>query len=283
MVLGAGLGSRLKPFTVRRPKPLIPLLGVPCIEYALTNLKSAGVKRVVVNTHAHAEQLSHYLKSNPVLGLELIESSEKELLLGSAGGFRKAAPLFASGPFFSQNADVLHFPDLLELADAHAKARADHGVVMTLVLAGEKLQQSQSGEYTEILTSKSKGLIEGFGPKKPNVPFYTGTAIFEAEAFAHLPFNQPAEFVPDVLTPMMKAGKVAFIESDALWIDIGSPELWAEAHYRLKAAAAAGELPKDIELLIQQADPTCKGQFELGKNKIRLEDIEYEIKDIRNP
>jgi NDP-sugar pyrophosphorylase family protein len=283
MVLGAGLGSRLKPFTTRIPKPLIPVLGVPCIEFALTTLDDAGVSKVIVNTHAHSEMLQHYLNSHPVPGLELVESSEKELLLGSAGGFRKAAPLMAPGPFFSMNADVIHFVDLGELARAHHKARSEHGVVMTLILASAEVAQHQTGEYTEILTHPSTGLIEGFGPKKAKVPFYTGTAIFESEAFAHLPMGVPAEFVPEVLTPMIKAGKVAFIQSDALWLDVGSPELWAQAHRMLNRVFQNGGLPLSAELLLEQADPTCNGQFELTHNKIRLEDLEYEIKDIRNP
>ena len=283
MVLGAGLGSRLKPFTTRMPKPLIPVLGVPCIEFALSHLKEAGVEKAVVNTHAHAAQLRHYLNSNPVMGLELIESNEEALLLGSAGGFRKALPLFAPGPFFSMNADVIHFADLSALAEAHAKFRRDHGVVMTLVLASGAMVEAQTGEYSEILKTGTEGLIEGFGGKKNKVPFYTGTAIFEHDAFSHLQYNVPAEFVPEVLSPMIQAKKVAFIESDALWIDIGSPELWAEAHHRLARAKNEGVLPTKADLLLCQADPTCQGQFELGKNKIRLEDIEYEIKDIRNP
>jgi mannose-1-phosphate guanylyltransferase len=283
MVLGAGMGSRLKPFTLRFPKPLIPVLGVPCIEFALSHLQAAGVEKVVVNTHAHAAQLRHYLQSKPVMGLELIESSEESLLLGSAGGFRKALPLFAPGPFFSMNADVIHFTDLEALAEAHAKFRRDHQVVMTLVLASGTVAEAQTGEYSEILKTGSEGLIQGFGSKKSKVPFYTGTAIFEPEAFSHLPMGTPAEFVPSVLSPMIAAGKVAFLESDALWIDIGSPELWAEAHHRLSHAKNARMLPNTADLILGQADPTCQGQFELGKNKIRLEDIEYEIKDIRNP
>ena len=283
MVLGAGLGSRLKPFTLRIPKPLIPVLGVPCIEFALAHLKANGVEKIVVNTHAHAAQLRHYLQSKPIPNLRLLESDEENLLLGSAGGFRKALPLFERGPFFSMNADVIHFADLQALVEAHARFKRDHGVLMTLVLASEAVARSQTGTYTEILKKGSEGIIEGFGQKKSKVPFYTGTAVFEPEAFSHLKEGKPAEFVPEVLTPLIHAGKVAFIESEALWIDIGSPELWALAHGLLSKAFHAGTLPKESELLLRHADPTCQGQFELGKNKIRLEDIEYEIKDIRNP
>lgn len=282
MVLGAGMGSRLKPFTVRRPKPLIPILGVPCIEFSLTHLAEAGVKDVVVNTHAHAEQLRHYLQSQPVPHLNLVESKEADQLLGSAGGFRKALPFFQKGPFLSMNADVIHFADLQTLSHAHAKFKRDHGVFMTLMLASGEVVEKQSGAYSEILKNGESGLIEGVGAKKTHTPFYTGTAVFEHEAFSHLRFGRPAEFVPEVLLPMIQAKKVAFIESSALWIDIGSPELWAQAHLTLDLALQSHTLSPRISLLLKQADPTCRGEFELGKNTIRLEDIEYEIKGFRN-
>jgi NDP-sugar pyrophosphorylase family protein len=265
------------------PKPLIPVLGVPCIEFALTHLKNSGVGNVVVNTHAHAEQLRHYLNSNPVLDLRIQESSEEKLLLGSAGGFKQALSLLSPSAFFSMNADVIHFADLAELARAHACFKATHGVLMTLVLASGEIMRKQTGEYTEIFKSGSEGLIDGIGPKKTQTPFYTGTAIFEPEAFASLTPGKSAEFAPEILLPLIQAKKVAFIESDALWIDIGTPELWALAHEHLTEARQKQTLPSEIENLLNLADPTCHGNFSLGKNKIRLEDIEYEIKDLRNP
>jgi MurNAc alpha-1-phosphate uridylyltransferase len=259
------------------------VLGVPCIEFALTHLNAAGVQKAVVNTHAHAEKLHAYLKSSPVPNLNLIESPEAETLLGSAGGFRKALPHFKGAPFFSMNADVIHFADLEALAKVHAQFRKSHGVAMTLVLASGDILKEQTGAYREILKSGSSGLLKGFGEKKVGAPFYTGTAIFEAEAFSHLPVNVPSEFVPEVLTPMVEAQTVAFVESDALWIDIGSPELWALAQTKLQTVQEQGLLPPEIKSRLGRADPTCDGKFELGKTKIRLEDIEYEIKDIRNP
>ena len=282
MVLGAGLGSRLKPFTLKIPKPLLPVMGVPCIEFALTNLRDGGVLETVVNTHAHADQLSHYLKSSPVRGLNLKESSEKERLLGSAGGIRKAIPFFNAQPFFSMNADVIHFPDLTALAQAHFHFRQKLGVQMTLVIGEREAMLSQNGEYTEMLISKDSGLVLGLGSKKIHRPFFTGTAIFEPEAFMHLPALAPSDFVRQVLIPKIQTRQVAFILSSELWIDIGTPELWAEAHHKLAFSLQKNQLPESISLLLNQADPTCQGQFELGKNKIRLEDMVYETADIRN-
>ncbi len=281
MVLAAGIGSRLKPFTNAVPKPLMPVQGIPCIEFALLQLKSAGVSDVIANVHAHADQMKAYFQSHPIPGMSIAESNEEALLLGSAGGFRKALPFFDGAPFFSMNADVIHLASLDQLASAHERLRQTYGVVMTMVLAKGSAVESQTGEYREIHVDPASGLIKGFGEKKKRVPFYTGTAIFESEAFSHLPVDRPSEFVPDVLEPMIKAGRVGFIESDALFIDIGSPELWAQAQLRLRHELTQNSLPPHLVERLKKADPTLGGRFELGKNKIRLQDIEYEIKDLR--
>lgn len=276
MVLGAGLGSRLKPFTTKIPKPLIPVLGIPCIEFALRALHAASVNEVVVNLHAHADQMRKYLKSNPVPGVSFQESDEEALLLGSAGGFRKALPCFQNEAFLSMNADVIHDAPILKLIETHERLRKSQGVVMTLVLAGEALSQTQSGEYREIFVNEASGLITGFGEKKSKVPFYTGTAVFEPEAFSSLVEGVPAEFVPEVLEPWIKRGKVGFLKHDSLWLDIGSAELWRIALETLAEKLKEGDLPPFWLSRLKSADPTLGGRFELGKNHIRLDDIDYE-------
>jgi NDP-sugar pyrophosphorylase family protein len=114
------------------------------------------------------------------------------------------------------------------------------------------------------------------------VPFYSGTAIFEKEAFSSLKEGESAEFVPSVLDPAIRSGKVAFVFSESLWIDIGSPRLWAEAQARLRQALEKKEIPAPIEGRLERADPSWGGRIELGKTSIRMDDIVYEIEDLRN-
>jgi len=252
MVLAAGLGTRLKPFTLRSPKALVPLLGVPTIEYSLLQLEAAGVKNVVVNVHSHADQMISYLKRDRPSGMKIEISDESAKLLGSAGGFRKALPLLEktaevtgkSEPFFSLNADVVSNVNLQRLASRHEELRKKHGVVMTLCLARGKTLENQEGSYTEILCAEGAGLITGLGTSKNRVPFYTGIGVFETEAFRHLPEGVPSEFVPEVLTPWIQKRKVGFFWMEDLWIDVGSPELWLKAHFRMMGEMNAGLIPE---------------------------------------
>jgi NDP-sugar pyrophosphorylase family protein len=282
MVLGAGLGTRLKPFTDRLPKPLFPVLGVPCVEFALRSLVDAGVRDLVVNVHAHADLLESWLRGNVPPALRLAVSDERGQLLGSAGGFRQALDLIPGERFFSMNADVIHFTSLKALASAHERASREHGVWMTLVLNRGNALRAVMGSYREILVDESTGLITGFGEKKTGVPFYSGTAVFDKAAFSSLQKGVPAEFVPDVLEPAIRLRKVAFVYAEDLWIDIGSPELWVSAQEHLRQALLTGQVPSGLRSLLENTDPTCGGRFDLGKNRIRMDDIDYEIAGVRD-
>jgi mannose-1-phosphate guanylyltransferase len=257
MVLAAGLGTRLQPYTLQTPKPLVPLLGVPCIEYSLQQLPRAGVETVVVNVHSHSLQMIDYLRKSALLnGVEIRVSDESQKLLGSAGGFRKALPLIESVPgesesFFALNADVVSAVDLQQLAVRHRELQKKHGVQMTLCLADGKMLESQQGAYTEIMINEENGLVVGIGEKKKKVPFYTGTAVFETECFRHLTDGVPSEFVPEVLMPMIRQGKVGFFKVDQLWLDVGSPELWWKSHFELHQEFTHGKTPSFWSQMIQ--------------------------------
>lgn len=86
MLMAAGLGTRLMPFTERAPKALLPVLGVPIAQFALDSLARAGVDRVVANVHHHASAAKQGLAQLDRGDADFFVSDESERLLGSAGG-----------------------------------------------------------------------------------------------------------------------------------------------------------------------------------------------------
>ncbi len=94
-ILAAGLGTRFQPLTLTIPKPLIPILGKPAIEYSLDTMKRIGIEEVVINTYHLAGKIEDYLGDGRRWGLRIKYSYEEELL-GTAGGFVKASPLFTN-------------------------------------------------------------------------------------------------------------------------------------------------------------------------------------------
>ncbi len=103
MVLAAGFGKRLGEITKNIPKPLLPIGNTCCLEISINALREAGFKRIIINTHYHAEQIENYVK--PFNNLEILISYEPELL-ETAGGVRKVLHEFGDAPFVVLNADM---------------------------------------------------------------------------------------------------------------------------------------------------------------------------------
>lgn len=116
MIFAAGLGTRLKPLTDTMPKALVPVGGQPLLWHVIMKLKKSGYERIVVNVHHFADQIIDYLRLNDNFGLDIRISDEREQLLETGGGIKKALPLFApSEPILIHNVDILSNLDLSQL------------------------------------------------------------------------------------------------------------------------------------------------------------------------
>lgn len=105
MIMAAGLGTRMRPLTLTRPKPLVEVAGKAMIDHAIDRLKAAGVTQFVVNLHYLADMLQDHLKKRS--DVEIVFSDETEGLLGTGGGIVKALHYFEGEPFFVHNSDTL--------------------------------------------------------------------------------------------------------------------------------------------------------------------------------
>jgi MurNAc alpha-1-phosphate uridylyltransferase len=106
MIMAAGLGKRMRPLTATKPKPLIEVHGKALLDHVLEKLKTAGVRKVVVNVHYLADALEAHLATRNH-GLEVVISDERDLLLETGGGLVKAEPLIDCDPFLALNSDNL--------------------------------------------------------------------------------------------------------------------------------------------------------------------------------
>ncbi len=116
MIFAAGLGTRLKPLTDTMPKALVRVGGQPLLWHVIQRLKAVGVERIVVNVHHFADQIIDYLKANDHFGLDIRISDERDMLLETGGGIKKARPLFSpDSPILIHNVDILSNADLAAL------------------------------------------------------------------------------------------------------------------------------------------------------------------------
>ncbi len=118
MIFAAGLGTRLKPLTDTMPKALVRVGGQPLLWHVIHRLKAVGVERIVVNVHHFPDQIIDYLKANDHFGLDIRISDEREQLLETGGGIKKARPLFdPDSPILIHNVDILSNADLAALLE----------------------------------------------------------------------------------------------------------------------------------------------------------------------
>ncbi|MBU6374804.1 MAG: NTP transferase domain-containing protein [Bdellovibrionales bacterium] len=253
--MAAGLGTRLRPFSESIPKPLTPILGVPSSAFALDALRLGGVDRVVANLH--------YLPRETEQGLleicgGLKFSDETASLLGSAGGIKKALPALeafgGSSSFFIVNADTLCSLQLDHLAATHERLKQTRGVTITMALLNRESISDQ--RYREILIDPTEELVIGLGQQTGLGKMYTGVAVLEPEALANVPDGIPSDFVDTILRPEMSANRVGAHHFSGLWLDVGSPKLWWEAHLQVMRQFEENRLPHSWKGLIEKEAKT---------------------------
>ncbi len=125
MIFAAGLGTRLKPLTDSLPKALVPIGGKPLLEHVILKLKAAGFNEIIVNVHHFPDQIIDFLNANSNFGIRIEVSDERDLLLDTGGGIRKAAWFFDDGkPFLVHNVDILSNVDLNKLYNQHLRTNS---------------------------------------------------------------------------------------------------------------------------------------------------------------
>lgn len=124
LVLAAGLGTRLRPLTDKKPKALIEVNGTPLLESVLRRLIHFGVSEVIINLHHFPGQIRSFVKAKDNFGIR-IEFSHEEVLLDTGGGLKKAAHFFDDGkPFILHNVDVISDIDLALMVSRHIEDEA---------------------------------------------------------------------------------------------------------------------------------------------------------------
>ena len=125
MIFAAGLGTRLKPLTDNMPKALVPLAGKTLLQWQIEHLKSAGITDIVVNVHHFPDMIINYLHENDNFGCNISVSDERNMLLETGGGVRKAKSLLigtnatVEEPILVCNVDILSNIDLAALLKSY--------------------------------------------------------------------------------------------------------------------------------------------------------------------
>ncbi len=222
LVLTAGLGTRLRPLTDVLAKPALPVSGQPVVSRILRSLAQQGVTEAVLNLSHLPHTVTACAGDGSEFGLRVRYSWEQPVL-GSAGGPRHALPLLDSPRFVIVNGDTLTDVAIADVIAAHASSGA--AVTMALV------PHPAPGRYGGVRV-RDDGRVERFTGRSdnPDAPLwhYIGVQVVEADVFADLPDNEPAESVGGIYKDLVTRGLVHAHRSDAVFRDIGRPEDYIE-------------------------------------------------------
>jgi len=231
MILAAGLGTRLHPLTENMPKALVDVGGTTMLERTARRLIRAGVDRIVINVHHHADQILRFLESVDHFGVDVRVSVEPERALETGGGLKHAAPHFdGEGPFFIHNSDIYTDLDLGALFAAHAQSDA----LATLAV--------KEAETPRFLLFDEGGDLCGYGDREDEARIlrdpqgsavrrdFCGVQVVSPRIF-DLMAESGAFSIIDTYLRLSKGGEHVRPHpvGDVTWIDIGSPDRLASA------------------------------------------------------
>ena len=233
VVLAAGLATRLRPLSLVRAKAAIPVAGRPLAGLIIERLKAAGVSEIVVNLHYLPHTITSQLGDGRHLGVRLRYSWEG-VVLGSAGGPKRAAPLVDGPTFLLVNGDTLASVDIGQLVASH---RASGALVTMAVMPNE-----EPHKYGGLATTPD-GAMTGIVKRGDTTPsqHFVGIQVVEAEAFRAVPPDVPWESLAALYPALIaaKPGSVRTCMVAAEFHDIGTPRDYLETCLRLAHGVAA--------------------------------------------
>jgi mannose-1-phosphate guanylyltransferase len=222
MVLCAGFGTRLRPLTDKVPKPLVPLCGLPLLQYNFALLLNAGVSDIVINTHylgAEMEKGARDLAAS--MGIALQVSREEKHILGTGGGVRRAQGMLGGDTFFLLNGDMLFDVDLAAALAAHRAA----GAAATMVLAPYPKGATYGAVEVDAAFNVRRIAGRGAAPE-PGLTrmHFTGVHILEPEMIERLPPEGESDINRTAYVRLIHDGaKVHGYLQSGYWGDLGAP------------------------------------------------------------
>jgi MurNAc alpha-1-phosphate uridylyltransferase len=235
MIMGAGLGTRMRPLTDDRPKPLVTVGGITLIDHSIDRLAAAGVTLVVVNLHYKAEMLRAHLARRR--DVEIVFSDETEKLLDTGGGVVKAMPHFGDRAFFVLNSDSIWIENgtpVLAAMLAHWDESRMDGL---LLLADMKTALGYEGKGDFALKPDGHLVRARDATSGDAVYAYPGVQIALPRLFADAP---EGAFSTNIMWDRAIAqGRLSGTVMDGTWIHVGTPEARDEAEATLAALSAA--------------------------------------------
>jgi|DewCreStandDraft_2_1066082.scaffolds.fasta_scaffold00290_4 NDP-sugar pyrophosphorylase family protein len=229
LILSAGEGTRLRPLTLSRPKPMLPLAGRPLLEHLVAYLRYHGIRDIAINLHYLPQVITAHFGDGERFGVRITYSYE-ERLLGSAGAAKRLEPYFEGRPFVVLYGDVLTDTPLDPLLAQHTTCRA------ALTMALYRVPDPARAGIVEL---DGTGRVVRFVEKPAPDQIFSdlanaGIYVVSPEVLRLVPPEEPYDFGHDLIPRLLATGMPVYgWEATGYVLDIGDPQRYAQAEQDL--------------------------------------------------
>lgn len=236
LILAAGFGTRLIPFTENTPKPLFTISGRPLLDIIISNLQYAGCKAVIINTHHLYQKIDSFLDLQKY-SIPVITRHEPEIL-GTGGAIKNVADFWDNKPFMVINSDIVTDIDLEKVYDFHL----NHHHPVTLVMHDDPEFNTVSIDHNGFITDFHEQVPSRTLPssptsatkiqrsKKAKMLTFTGIQVLDPEVLELIPDSVFSSSIDLYRKLISKNKKVqTFVSKEYYWKDIGTPERYRQA------------------------------------------------------
>lgn len=226
MILAAGLGTRMRPLTNDRPKPLVTVSGKTLIDYNIDRLVEAGIRDIVVNVHYFADMLEAHVKARNDVSVTI--SDERSRILNSGGGVKQALPHLGAAPFFSLNADTIWMDgpasNLTRMQSAFLPDEMD--ILLLVAPTTTTIGWGNRGDFA----MDQIGRLRWPRPGEVTPFAYCGVAVLSAALFA----DTPDEFsLVQLFRRAAERERLYGLRLDGVFMHVGTPEAVFEAEHAI--------------------------------------------------
>lgn len=250
IIIAGGAGTRLRPLTYSRPKPLIPVVNRPFLEYQVALLKRHGIDEIIFCTNYMADKIEAHFGDGSAYGVKMRYAIEKTPL-GTAGAIRNAQELAGRDTVVVLNGDVLTDFDIGSIVRFHQDKQAlvtltlkevpspsPYGVIITD-------EQGRVLEFREPSEAQKKALAANPNIQHTGVDYINaGIYIMQPEALDAIPTGRPVSVERETYPKLLAEGSPIYaVARDGYWLDIGRPEQYRQATDAILSRDIAVEVP----------------------------------------
>lgn len=223
MIFAAGLGTRLKPFTLDNPKALFPVNGVPLLERNIKYLQSFGVNSFVINVHHFADKIELFLKENNNFNANIEISDERNELLETGGGLWKAKNLLGNQPFLVMNSDILTNLNIQKLIDFHSQRNPLATLAVSDRKSTRKLLFNKEDKLCGWKDLRDGKMVLSEEQYSKELAF-SGIHIIDPKIFEYKEYTSKFSIMKPYLDLMQKEEFLAYNHTGDILLDVGKPE-----------------------------------------------------------